>query len=223
MFTVRIPFVVADSIIQDQRFTFEFTHDEALLQEYFKIREKVYVETFDIKDFSTHDDGYDNQNYTDILVVKCNDQVVGGSRLTFHYPDTDTKLPMEHDDFLLATIFPDWHLRKRCYVEVTRMVVLPEYRKSRDIGSWMIGWQVARAIHKGADNLFSVTPAIQGRNNRWHFQRLGYEMQTSDVEVPDTEAYDGKKMYLAVTDIKDTLPLFLQTVSSPAAAEKIVA
>ena len=31
-----------------------------------------------------------------------------------------------------------------------------------------------------------------------------------DVLVPDTEAYDGKKMYLAITDIDNKMPIFPQ-------------
>lgn len=200
--------LLQENIKKDQKLEYVFTSDTELLQDYFKVRKQVYMETFRIEDFSTHDDAYDDTSCTDFLLVFSHGKVVGGSRLTFHFSNTDKTLPMEDHNFLLDTMFPSFNLRQKTYIEITRMAVLPEYRVGREVGNTMIKLQVIRAVDKGAEYLFSVTPLVQGRNNRMHFRKLGYEMKTcNDVIVPDKPAYEGKKMYLAITDIHNKYPI----------------
>jgi N-acyl-L-homoserine lactone synthetase len=179
-----------------------------LLREYFDIRKRVYTETFNIADFSTHDDKYDDPQYTDFLIVQAGEKVVGGSRLTYHYKDTDMRLPMEDDNFILEDIFPSMSLRDKTYTEITRIAVLPDYRIGREVGKKMIELQLVQSVQKGAEYMFAVTPLVQVRNKRIHFQQLGYKMKTcNDVVVPDKPAYDGKKMYLAMADIHNKFPV----------------
>jgi hypothetical protein len=200
--------------IQDQQLSYEFTREDALLKQYFEIREKVYVETFNLADFSTHYDNYDYHTNTDVLVVKCNEKVIGGSRLTFHYQNNDLRLPMEDEDFLLEEILPDFNLKKKIYAEITRMAVLPEYRKGREVGDLIIGLQVSQAIYKGAEHLFTVAPAIQSRNNRRRFNHLGYPTEIrQDINVPDKPAYEGRSMYLSITEIKNQMPAISQELA----------
>lgn len=189
----------------------EFTQEEALLQQYFAIREKVYVEAFNLTDFSTHYDDYDYQDYTHILVIRNGGRVIGGARLTIHHKGTSVKLPMEGEGFLLSDIFPQLMLEDKTYAEVTRLAIMPEFRGYRTIATNVLGLLFTKAVSRNADYMLSVAPAVQSRNNRRHFTQLGYKTETChDIQIPNKEAYEGKKMYLSINNIKNIMPIMTQ-------------
>lgn len=196
--------------------SYGFTRNPILLNQYFTIREKIYMETFRLKDFSTHIDGYDSHENTQILVVCAGNIVVGGSRVTVHSPKTSVRLPMEADDFLLPNLLPHLGLQEKTYAEITRLALLPEFCSDGKIALLMLWLQFSLGVSRGCDWIFTVTPAVQARRFRRHFLKLGYHMESLDnVIVPDKPAYEGRKMYLAVTEIKNKMPIL------PVAAESI--
>ena len=194
--------------VENKEYKCYFTSNTDLIKQYCDVRKKVYMETFNIADFTSHEDEYDYHKNTRILVVTLDDKVIGGARLTFHYAGENIKLPMEYDDFQLFNLFPKLDLKKKNYMEITRMATLPEYRRDRKMASDMFNLMFTRSVQEGAECMYSVTPKIQCRNNRRHFKSLGYEMKTfDDIIVIDKPAYDGKQMFLSITDIHNKLPI----------------
>ncbi len=185
---------------------FTFTRDPLLLQQYFKVRDEVYEEYFRLPSASLIHDDYDDNLGTDFLIVSDGKEVIGGARIIFRLPKSSFLLPFESDDFLLIRVLPDYDLDSKMYCEVDRTVLREPYRRGH------VGREIVRQVayyskNKGADYLFTVDPPVQARNNKRHCSALGIDFRIcTDIDVPDTPAFNGVKMFLTITDLKCPVP-----------------
>lgn len=185
---------------------FLFSKDTALLQEYFKVRDAVYLEHFNLPTADIIHDEYDEQDYTEFLIVRDKKTVVGGARLIFHQPGSGTLMPFEADDFKLVNVLPQLDLRDKIYCEVDRTVLYREYRNG-DLGREIVRQSAYRSKARGADYLFTVNPPVQARNNKRHCSALGIDFNIrEDIDIPDRPAFNKKKMWLTVTDLSCPVP-----------------
>lgn len=185
--------------------TYTFTRDANLLGQYFELRKEIYMQDFNLNDFSDHEDDYDNKEYTHILVVCDKDKIIGGSRIIIHPKKSDVLLPVESQSFSLKDTFPDLALENKSYSEVNRTVLLPEYRQGK-IGENIVYNVILHSKVCGAEYLFAIGPAVQARNNRKHCRKFGINFNImEEVTVPDKASYHGRKMYLARVDLNDVV------------------
>lgn len=194
---------------------FLFPKEKSLLDEYFKVRDAVYLEQFNLPTAELLQDGYEAQPYTNFLVVRHNGKVIGGSRIIFHYEGSNTLLPFEGEDFKISDVFPDLNLPNVRYCEVDRTVLARDYRTG-DLGREIVVHFVSKCKDEGAKYIFGIGPMIQVRNYKRHCTALGIDFHIQkDIILPDRRAYNGKKMWLTVTDLSYPTPsvsmLFQQT------------
>lgn len=189
---------------------YQFTRDQNLLDQYFELRKRIYIQDFNLLDFADHEDNYDDKEYTHILVICDDNRVIGGARIIIHNKNSSELLPIESESFLLKDIFPDLLLHNKSYSEVNRTVLLPEYRQGK-IGEEIVRLCALKSKLCGADYLFTVAPKIQARNNRKHCSNLGINFTIfDDISVPEKPSYRGKRMFLTLTKLQQ---LSLDTVA----------
>jgi len=197
-----------------ERISYGFTKNPYDLNQYYTIREDVYTSHFKLQDYSTHEDIYDEQEFTKILVIKDGEKIVGGARIIFHYKNSGTLLPFETMDFQLANELPQYNLKNKSYCEVDRTALLPEYRQG-GIGEKIVELATIESKLSGADYLFTIGPAIQVRNNRRHCYNLGINFKVLDNVPPEHPSYEGKRMYLTVTDLNKVKLERYEQISMP--------
>ena len=176
-------------------------------EQYFKIRDFVYQNHFNLPSTNLIHDGFDELDNTDILVaLHENGQVVGGARVIFRFLDhPDFLLPFENEHFKLIDALPELTLANCIYCEVDRTVALPDFRHL-NIGQMIVGYVTKHARSKNASYLFTVSPPIQARNNRMHCHELGIPFSIRrDVKIPDHPSFNGKKMFLTITVIDESI------------------
>ena len=59
-----------------ERISYGFTKNPYDLNQYYTIREDVYTSHFKLQDYSTHEDIYDEQEFTKILVIKDGEKII---------------------------------------------------------------------------------------------------------------------------------------------------
>jgi hypothetical protein len=185
---------------------FFFSKNRTLIGEYAKVRDEVYQEQFALPTAAIIHDDYDFQPSTDILIVKHHDRVIGGARIIFRLRGSDTLMPFEFEGFKLPDVLPGLGLDDKCYCEVDRTILFREYREG-ELGREIVRQSAYHAKVRGADFLFTVCPLVQARNYKLHCSSLGIHFDIrKDIEVPDRPAFNGKRMWLTVTDLKCPVP-----------------
>ncbi len=195
---------------------YEFTRDEALLHQYYRIREQAFIHRWGLEYFHAEKDYIDE--ISDILIVRKGKLCVGGARLTFSTPENHVMLPMEGADFNLRNVFPELTLNSAIYAECTRMAVLPEFR-TKEITQKLQYHVVQRHIERHAQYGFWIAPILVARNNRQSGTNLGVHCKIRmDIKIPEREEYEGIKMYLGVMDFTPVNPLPQNLAQAPALA-----
>jgi hypothetical protein len=185
--------------------SFLFTRNKELLQQYYMLREQIYVQDFNLSDFSEHIDDYDEKEYTSILVVCDKGKVIGGVRVIFREQFSDTLLPIESEKFLLKNVLPKLALEDKSYTEINRLVLLREYRNGV-VSQQILSMLVAKSKLLGANYFFAISPLVQARSYRKLYNQIGVDFKIMDeVNVPDKEYYHGKKMYLSMIELNNVI------------------
>lgn len=198
----------------NETISYHFTHDTNLLDQYFELRKNIYIQDFNLQDFSDHEDNYDDKEYTHILVICDGNRVIGGARIIVHQRNSDEILPIESEFFRLKDTFPNLSLHNKSYSEVNRTVLLPEYRQGK-IGEEIVRLCALKSKLCGADYLFTVAPKVQARNNRKHCSNLGINFTIfENISVPEKPSYRGKRMFLTLTNLQQPLPKALPAILS---------
>lgn len=205
--------ILADTI------SYTLARDEKTLNQYFDLRKKVYMSDFELTDFTDHEDEFDTPEKSLFLVITDKDNVIGGMRITTHKKLSDSILPLEHEGFYLQDVFNEPDILTAAYTEVSRTVLLPEFRDGI-VSTEMYRYCYALNKEIDADYLFSVSPAIQARNTRRRCKSIGIDFRIrQDIAVPDRPYYHGKKMYFAYIDMHYNTPGW--AVSAPAGRKRI--
>lgn len=183
-----------------QEITFEFTRDPALLQQYYNLREQMYIRVWGLKHFAASEDALDKRSH--ILVARKGKYVIGGARITTRPPGSAKLLPMEKNGEVdLQALLPELHLSECKYAEFSRLAVDREY----------LGGALSRLIYQQLNrksialrikHVFAIAPVVQARNYKKTYNAMGlnYKILTN-VNVPDREEYEGIRMCLSMLDL----------------------
>ncbi len=134
-------------------YTYTFAESNNDLENYIAIRNKIYKklngESVDIVK-----DSYDKAD--DILIIKKNGNVIGGTRISCVEPGAVDKLPLEALGFDLTDMLPNVLNSRRC--EVGRSCLTPGEVSSKQVFAKSTAIIIKEAIARNCDYLFFVTP-----------------------------------------------------------------
>jgi N-acyl-L-homoserine lactone synthetase len=173
-----------------------------LVQKYFSLRTKIFIDKWKLKHFSGDEDKYDKDAF--ILIVHKDNQCMGGGRLVIK-KDEDTPLPMESPDFELKNILPELNLKDEKYAELSRVALINELRDGK-YSAKMYGAVGDKAKSMGVRYVFASTTKTQARMARIACKNVGLELKIlQEVKVPDLPTYEGNKMVLSIIDLTKTI------------------
>jgi hypothetical protein len=179
---------------------YEVTRDPGLLQQYYRLRDQMFINVWGLERFSGQKDAYDDKS--DIVVARIGNLVVGGMRVTYNVPGTDRLLPMEGPDFRLHSMLPECNVDEVNCAEVSRFVILPEYQNSA-VMLEMIRRIFRRGVEKKVQFAFSISPLVLARNYRKAGTLFGVSWSVrNDVVVPEREEFEGIKMVFSMVDLR---------------------
>lgn len=164
-----------------------FSKDLKQLRQYYRLRKLIYAADLGL-DIDPVADMYDPMS--EILTVYNRHRCVGGVRLTICNKGEDHLLPMESDDFKLRELLPDLELEHANYAEISKLILLPEYRDGE------ITQRIYKDINRkcrqlGVQYLFAITPYIQARRYLLSSKLLGFNIKMADIKIP----YEQKDKY----------------------------
>lgn len=151
---------------------YEFTKDEDLLEQYYKLRGKMYAIELGLDDFPCVKDEYDDDS--DILVIREGSKVLGGVRITM-VNEGERLMPMESEDYKINDLIPELGLNDVTYGEFSRLAILPEYRKENL--ETIIGMIGNMGRKHNAKYLFAIAPLAQARMYRMYRKNFGFDLE----------------------------------------------
>lgn len=174
---------------------FEFTRDPALLHQYYRIYEKECRVITHIPGFREAEKEYNRKGH--IVVARIGNLCIGGARLSVRTPRQTKPLPMEMNGFNLHKHFPQLEQKQMRYGELSRLVLLPEFRDG-DIARRMFVHLYRKAAALGLDIGFAAAPLLNIRAYRLSFMALGLRESDIhfDIEVPPYPGFEEVKDYL---------------------------
>jgi hypothetical protein len=186
----------------ESSFTYEFVtrHTPSdLIKQYFSLRQKVYTEYWQLKNFSGGEDNYDKIGH--ILLTLKGKECVGGIRLITHKAGSSIMLPMEEENFELQKLFPELNLRGKAYGEIGRAIMLPECmdgKHSREMYR-LICLKSKELNHHYA---FAVAPVVSARKYRIVTGSFGLKTEIrKDVPIPASPSYENIPMHLIIMNM----------------------
>lgn len=188
-----------------------FTKKPQLLETYYALRQKVYTETWRLEHYSGIEDSYDPKS--DIILIEKEQKIIGGLRVLLHFPCDDFLLPLETEDFKLATLLPHLGLDKAAYAEVGRTFIEPRHMNGKDI-ELAIALSIHRVyIHK-AKYLFFISPLPAARRFKVFLKTLKLNYETvNHLPIPKLDCYENLPMQLTYIDLS-TQGLLLDYLAS---------
>lgn len=181
------------------------SEDQKLLEEFLNFTKQVYVRELHVSSKLAEPDFYDDKKYTTHLYSCLEDGTcVGGARIIIHYPLKDVHLPLEKEGFCLEKAMKNTipNLGKKCYAELSRVVVHPSYRKSSAL-EILIKNTIDICQDKGCEYIFAHTHTPFVRKIRKYHTEKGLKM----VMRPDIKPLKGKnyaRFYLCYSSLVDT-------------------
>lgn len=184
-----------------QKLTIEFTRDPALIHQYCRLYND---ECRIVPEFVEAEQELNRKSH--ILVVRQGDLVVGGGRLFVTSPRKNKELPLELEDFRVADHFPELTLKQMTYGEISRLVVLPDFRGEEMLKDIIVNMH-RKCVSQGVDVLFAAAPLINVRSYRKISRSIGIKEVgiVMDIEIPPYPGFEEVKDYLfrAVIDRND--------------------
>jgi len=182
-----------------QDVSYEFTNDPALLHQYFHMREDMFTSVWGLKKFCGLHDAFDD--VSEIMVARKGLQCIGGGRLTINSPDNRKMLPMEKDDLVLSSLFPELDLQETTYGEFSRLAILPEFRAGA-VFPEIARRFIKKAIANGVEYAFNIAPVPLARGYRQAVQLFGLKWDIChNIKIPQREEYEGIQMVISVMDL----------------------
>ncbi len=175
---------------------YELTKDPALLEQYYRIREKCFRRELGIADFDGSEDARDRRS--DILVARVGGRCIGGTRITGRHPQSLHPVPLEDEGLDLVAALPGLRLAENSFCQWGRLAVAPEYRTPevlRRYCSAMI--EASRAL--GYAYSVVVTDINRARLYKRLFSALGYRYDiVRGLRIPAEAGFDGLPHLLGV-------------------------
>ena len=190
-------------------FSYLFSKDQALINQFVALRK--HLSRFDnrLKGFR-HFSHYEQEDYSSpdkhILLIIKKSRCVGGACLNVSTPNHRVPLPIDDEfaseknqGFFLLNTFPDLRLERESYCEISRVILHPKLRDGKHIRR-MFSHFIELTRIQSCKYIFGMGDAVRLRNNRNIFLRaFGMESEIFfDLELPQKDDFEGKKMYLMV-------------------------
>lgn len=194
------------SRIADKKVVFEFTRAVDYLHQYGLLRSRLHGKVV----APIQGDPLDRHSH--ILVMRKDNLVVGGARLTIKTPRSRHLLPLEHNDFLLEKVFPDYDLAHTKYAELSGLVTLQEFASC--VNNEKIAQHILRKVRSsGVRYVFIEASAPQARHFADMFAALGAHFTLAPITVPERDAHEGVTMHLMIHDSATTPDEYTQATA----------
>lgn len=182
-----------------------FTNEEKQRRQYYRLRKLIYASDLGFY-LEALEDTHDK--HSEVLAVMHQNRCVGGVRLTSVKALGATLLPMEDEGFRLKTLFPELGVPSVVYGELSRLILLPEFRNGK------VAEKIYRRVYQkcrqlGMTYLFAITPRVQARRYLLDAKQMGFAARIADMTIPayKKEAYSGLAECLVVLEETKRLSL----------------
>lgn len=189
--------------LDDGDVVFEHTQDPALMDQYYKIRHKMYTELWNCDAYPPH--AIESDHISDIIVARRGNNCVGGARLIIKEPLSNRLLPVEQQDNIdLNNLFPDLCLSSTVYAELSGFTRLPEYG-GYPFSSRLYDCIKEHCLSRDVRHLFLIAAHNQTRNYRLMFTRHRETFTVFEgIHIPTLALYgDMKDMCLSMVDYQN--------------------
>jgi len=191
-----------DTNAKDDHLTYEFTRDPDLLEQYAELVIQYYKKdlNLDLTENSLNQEITHCSQNEYIYIVRENNRVIGGTKLTFCQPETKQILPMEEVDFSVKGYLPD-DFKFSFYGEIGRLVIDPSYR-GKDILQNMVNNLMLFSLSHHCGYLFVLAPRL----NAVLYSRICKQLKTpatihKDAVLPEKQIYRDLQIKLLSCDI----------------------
>ncbi len=177
-----------------QALTFEFSRDPALLHQYFRLYESE-CRVVDVPQFCNAEEEYNRKGH--IIVVRKGNQCIGGARISVRSPRNPAPLPLEIGNFRLDSLFPELCAKEMHYAELSRLVLLPEFRTG-DITRELFYHFYRKSLAIGIHMMFAAAPLSNARMYRVNCKAVGLRQTTihTEIDLPPYPGFEDVKDYL---------------------------
>ncbi len=175
--------------------SFVVSKSEALLEQYYALREDCFRKELGIADFDGGEDE-DDRRGTVLLAVENGNRVIAGARIVGSYADNPAPLPMENDDFRIRDSFPALGLAGLSYCYWGRLAIHPQHRSNK-LSKMFLGEMLELSSELGFYYAFIVTDASRSRFYRLMHTALGYEYRILDEVTPAEQKFSGLEHLIA--------------------------
>ncbi len=191
-----------DSALNDNQLTYEFTRDPDLLQQYATLVIQYYKKDLNLdlteNNLSKEITRCAHNEY--IYIVRVNNRVIGGTKLTFCQPGSNQQLPMEEESFSVQNLLPN-DFNYTFYGEIGRLVIDPSYR-GKDILQNMVKNLMLFSLSHHCGFLFVLAPRL----NAVLYSRICKQLRTpatiyKDITLPDKQMYCDLQIKLLSCDL----------------------
>lgn len=193
----------------EEDFRYIFTKDQTLINQYIALRKNLSRIDNKLKGFR-YFSHYEKEDYGNpdkqILLIFKKSRCVGGGCFTVSTPCHRVLLPIdeefvlkENEGSFLQKAFPELHLEKESYCELSRIVLHTDFRDGKYIRR-MFSRFIDLAGKHSCKYIFGMGDAVRLRNNKNIFSR-GFGMNSKiffDIKLPQKEDFEGKKMHIMV-------------------------
>ena len=170
-----------------------------MLEQYYKIREDCYRKDLGLKLFDGKEDDHDKESH--IIIIKNNQECVGGVRISGTHPSNGQRLPMEEEGLKLADYFPELALDRVSYCQWGRLALLPEYR-GIDTAKQICNVLLESCEALGYRYAFNVTGLNRARLYKRLHTYLGYDYHICEhLNLPAEEDFSDLEYLLSVSSI----------------------
>ena len=180
--------------------SFVVSKSEALLEQYYALREECFRKELGVADFDGGEDE-DDRRGTVLLAVENGNRVIAGARIVGSYADNPTRLPMENDDFRIRDSFPALGLAGLSYCYWGRLAIRPQYRSNK-LSKLFLREILELSAELGFYYAFIVTDASRSRFYRLMHTALGYEYRILDEVTPAEQKFSGLEHLIAYSVLR---------------------
>lgn len=182
--------------------TFEFSKQESLLKQYYKLREECFRNELGLEAFDGTEDKYDQNGK--ILIVRDGQTCVGGVRITGCSLFGRSLMPLEQKGLNISEMLPQLSLSLVPYCQWERLVLRPEYR-----GIDMLRG-ICKALIRGCASLgyhyaFNVTGIKRARLYKRVHSNLGFDYEIyNKLEMPVENDFSHLEHLLSIAYIPES-------------------
>ncbi|MEH6357487.1 MAG: hypothetical protein V7745_00755 [Pseudomonadales bacterium] len=179
--------------------TFEFSKQEGLLKQYYKLREECFRNELGLEAFDGTEDLFDQTGH--ILIFRDGDICIGGVRITGCSLFGRSLVPLEQKGLDISQMLPQLSLTLAPYCQWERLVLRPEYR-----GIDMLKG-ICKALIRGCASLgyhyaFNVTGIKRARLYKRVHSNLGFDYEIyNQLEMPVENDFSHLEHLLSIAHI----------------------